>query len=391
MEAGTVQLPTGSLSYQGSASNSAPLTDLCEIGARRNPKRGFVFVSKVLGKHWPSRPSQMLAVHHQLARQIPTEGEAPVLFVGMAETATGLGHAVFEAFLEQNPGRTALFLQTTRYPLQGAARIDFQEEHSHATQQFLYLPPLAAHQDLLSRVGTAVLVDDEATSGKTFVNLSAALCGFCPSLHTVVPLVLTDFTEWTLPVKLKSVPGIQHVIPVSLWRGTYDFTRDTGVMMYTVPAAFAQVGCRRNHISEYTGRLGLDSPIAIPFSMIEHCASFIDRPRVLVVGTGECMHPAFRLALALETRAFDVRVQSTTRSPLMQAGAIADVTHVSDPYGEGIPNYLYNLSMSSGARVVVVHETRERAHVDELIRQLDAIEFDLAGQRVESSPKQVHQ
>lgn len=386
MDTATVHLPTGVLSYQGAVSNTAPLTELCDFGARRNPKRGFVFVSKVLGKHWPSRPWQMLAIHRELARQIPVTSEASILFVGMAETATGLGHAVFEAFLDRSPRAPALFLQTTRYPLDGAPPIEFQEEHSHATQQYLYIPQAAKHRETLARAATAVLIDDEATSGKTFVNLAFALRKVCPVLRSIVPLVMTDFTQGSLPAKLMAVRGIEQVHPVSLWCGAYEFARDPNVQVDAGAAAFAPVGCRREHISAYTGRLGLDRSITLPTSMIDRCASLIDRPHVLVVGTGECMHPSFRLALALEARGFDVRVQSTTRSPLMQAGAIVDVTQVVDPYGEGIPNYLYNASMSEGARMVIVHETREQARVKELVAQLDAVEFNLADHRVKASP-----
>ncbi len=34
-----------------------PLTDLFDIAERRNPKRAFLFVSKVLGRHIPVSPS----------------------------------------------------------------------------------------------------------------------------------------------------------------------------------------------------------------------------------------------------------------------------------------------------------------------------------------------
>jgi len=52
VEHGVARLPTGSLEFIGDPANEFPLTDLCGFGARRNPKRGFVLVSKVLGKHW---------------------------------------------------------------------------------------------------------------------------------------------------------------------------------------------------------------------------------------------------------------------------------------------------------------------------------------------------
>ena len=46
-----------------------PLTDLFDIAERRNPKRAFLFVSKVLGRHIPVSPQVMRNVYTQLAEQ----------------------------------------------------------------------------------------------------------------------------------------------------------------------------------------------------------------------------------------------------------------------------------------------------------------------------------
>ena len=40
-----------------------PLTDLFDIAERRNPKRAFLFVSKVLGRHIPVSPQVMRNVY----------------------------------------------------------------------------------------------------------------------------------------------------------------------------------------------------------------------------------------------------------------------------------------------------------------------------------------
>jgi hypothetical protein len=386
LEAESIRLPTGILEYQGNPLNTRPLTALCTFGARHNPKRGFVFISKVLGKHWPAAPSAMKTLHRELAGRIPRHHKGPVLFVAMAETATGLGHGVFEAFVAEAGLGSALFLQTTRYPLSGATPIVFQEEHSHATKQFLYRPEDPSHQALVARATSAVLVDDEATSGKTFLNLVVALRAAYPALEAVYPLMLTDFTRRELDSRLRTIPGVAEARSISLWEGSYRFSRDPTFNPEPAKPAFASVACRRPHITPFTGRLGLTAPIEIPDLLVEECQAYLDRRDVLVVGTGECMHPAFRLALSLEAREHSVHVQSTTRSPLMHGESIHDVRDVVDPYGEGIPNFLYNTSLSSGARIVVVHETRERERVRELVAQLDAIEVSLSDLRVSPPP-----
>jgi len=54
-----------------------------------------LFVSKVLGKHWPVRPTVMREIHARLATQIANL-PGPLLVIGMAETATALGRGVAE-------------------------------------------------------------------------------------------------------------------------------------------------------------------------------------------------------------------------------------------------------------------------------------------------------
>lgn len=61
---------------------------------RRNPKRAFLFVSRVLGKHIPVKPSVMEFTYESLAAKIPADLPGPVLVIGMAETAVGLGAGV---------------------------------------------------------------------------------------------------------------------------------------------------------------------------------------------------------------------------------------------------------------------------------------------------------
>ena len=47
--------------------------------------------------------------------------------------------------------------------------------------------------------------------------------------------------------------------------------------------------------------------------------------------------------LLYTSRGHDVRFQSTTRSPILVGDAIASRREFVDNYGDGIPNYLYNL------------------------------------------------
>ena len=142
-----IELPTGTLELTIEHSEF-PLDELLGFAARANARRGFLFLSKVLGKHWPVAPSMMKQIHASLAAGVP-DPHGPVVFIAMAETAIGLGQGVFEAWLEANPGREALFLHTTRYRVGDGPIIEFEEAHSHAPRQFLHLPPDQARKALL--------------------------------------------------------------------------------------------------------------------------------------------------------------------------------------------------------------------------------------------------
>ena len=92
MERITTLYPAGTLILDVNSGLSKPV-NLIGFAARVNAKRAFLFMSKVLGKHYPARPSRMHEVHQQLAQQL-NDLKGPVVFIGMAETATGLGQGV---------------------------------------------------------------------------------------------------------------------------------------------------------------------------------------------------------------------------------------------------------------------------------------------------------
>jgi hypothetical protein len=79
--------------------------------------------------------------------------------------------------------------------------------------------------------------------------------------------------------------------------------------------------------------------------------------RLLVLGTGEFAYPPFLLAEELERHGLDVRYQSTTRSPIIEGGAIGCSLAFADNYGDGIPNFLYNARREDYDRILVCHET----------------------------------
>jgi len=167
-----VQLSRGTLNVSVEQASIAP-EQLFDFAERRNPKRAFLFVSKVLGRHIPVKPSIMAKSFSQLAAKIPDNLPEPVLVIGMAETAVGLGAGVHRALQSRYP--QAMYWMSTRHSLGTPLFARFEEEHSHASSHLLHWPVDEALKQQLLASKTLIIVDDEASTGKTFINLAQAL------------------------------------------------------------------------------------------------------------------------------------------------------------------------------------------------------------------------
>lgn len=109
----SANLKRGRLEVEVNASTFEPQA-LFRFAERRNPKRAFLFVSCVLGRHIPARPSRMAECFDALAAQIPADLPGPVLVIGMAETAVGLGAGVHRALARTR--HDSVYLCSTRHP-----------------------------------------------------------------------------------------------------------------------------------------------------------------------------------------------------------------------------------------------------------------------------------
>lgn len=351
-----VDLPTGTLRVEVREARW-PLDALCDFAARRNPRRGFLFVSKVLGRHLPVRPSAMRAAQRALAALVPPDLPGPVLFVGLAETAIALGAGVWESWREATGRRDCAYQHSTRYRLDRPLAATFEEPHSHASRHLLYTPEDPALAALVAAPGTVVLVDDEASTGTTFVNLARCF----PGARRFVCAMLTDWSGGA--AFAAAMPAPTEV--VSLLAGSYEFTSN-GV----VPAMPGVVGpdVPRDALFEHPGaRLGLARPWAP-----EALPPLRPGERILVLGTGEFVYPPYRLAEALEAAGAEVFVQATTRSPILPGLAVGHTLCFHDHAGEGIPNFLYNVRPGQYDRVLLCHETPAALLDPALLEALDA-------------------
>ena len=358
----TIKLDTGTLQLDLEPGR-IPLKRLLGFAARVSSKRKFLLVSKVLGKHYPVSPKTMSWSYRALARAVLKNGAGQSsLWIGMAETATGLGYGVFESACHGGL-QNALFLQTTRYHLSGIERLEFEEAHSHATDFFLYYPVKPDYRKQFLNADTLVLIDDEISTGKTFLRLIKAYQGVNLRLRKVFIVSLVNFAHPDDRAALETQAGVA-VEWVCLRQGLLHFEDSQNAAIDQISVNVSGNGACKKHLLAWPGRLGMDAPVRLEKDVLEQlirCGfnreSGGDLRPILVLGTGECNAPAYLLGRALEQEGLKVRVQSTTRSPIHQGNDIALVCRFEDNYEDGIPNFIYNLNPDDYREIILCHET----------------------------------
>ncbi len=382
-----------------------PVDTLFSMAARKNKKRGFLFVSKILGKHIPVVPAISLLggaalavrymeeryerehpIKYQLIESLITQqnaketwvtiSEHPYLLpdktvvIGFAETATALGHALFDCF------RNAEYVHTTREQILDIdSTIRFEEEHSHATSQRFYADPSSLKNDY-----PIMLVDDEITTGKTALNIIDSLQKQFPRKeYTLVSLL--DWRseedkqkfkekERELGISIRTVALISGSImvkgePVEL-EGAYEYKTGGEMIQPTVIKHLRNnvgIECpviRYSSIDstgevnttpylKWTGRFGLtdeakDDQNLYVRKIGETLGETRTGPNTLCLGTGEFMYIPMKIAFHMgEGTVF----QSTTRSPIHRLDrdgyAVRSGFSFPSPDDPSVTNYFYNI------------------------------------------------
>ncbi len=319
----------------------AGLAQSISLGLRRNPKRAQLLVSAVLGKHVPVRASLCLRAGAALADALRRTTAGPYDVLGFAETATGLGHQVAHGL------DAASYVHTTRRPHPDHPRLSFLEEHSHATDQALTPPPEGFSS------ATAVLVDDEMSTGRTALNAIAALAPSTGHTTWVLAALLdtrsAEDREWCL--KRAAELGVT-LLDAALLTGSVTLEPTSAAraaaLLDSPPVAsyevlpFTSVSLRTQG-KRTTARHGFTMADDAELRLLaREAAALIDLHDPLVIGDEELMY--FPQLLAHELG--DAQVCTTTRSPAFAIDAdgyplrsAVSFDSISEP---GRPAFSYN-------------------------------------------------
>lgn len=335
----TYRVATGDLTLEVERNDTGmPLDDVLDVAARANPRRGFLIVSKLIGRHLPTRPCVMLSTMRKLAGLLDADLPGPVVFLGMAETAVGLGQGVHEAWRDATGRDDAWFIQSTRQTHPDMpVWTRFEESHSHATSHLVHRPreitPFAGAR-------TLVIVDDECSTGRTFVAVEEAMREVMPGLRRVVDVAITDWAPETGRERVSLLSGAMTWSP----NGEVSSVPGESASAHgaTTPGAAA-------------GRTGYDAPPQVGNLSAAQmpCRS---AKRVTVIADGENAYAALRTAERLGSLGHDVALQSITRSPAHVGGALLSRALLTDAHGSGATCYSYNLQAHRPDAYVVVAE-----------------------------------
>ena len=405
----SITLPRGTLdlTYQTNSathnndlekSDSYQLEDLLGFAQRINPKRAFLFVSKVLGRHIPVAPNTMRHAFTDLASLVPSDLPEPILVIGMAETAVGLSAGVHQALQTRYPN--ALLLNSTRHAQHNDDNSEtllttFSEDHSHASQHLIYQSADKAIQAQLLASKTLIMVDDEASTGNTCVNVVTALRN--AGLDQLEQVHLTTLVDWSLnqnqaqvdvddniSARLPNIDFHRHHLLSGAWQWA-DAPNPEPITMPSVDTTEAGSQPLGN-----TGNWGrfptLDSTDGFgnylakfqsAFTRFSEQAPFDKKQlpeRILVLGSNEFVWLPFLLAEWLETQTQNATVNfsALTRSPIALGGAITTMLSFSDNYGLGMTNFAYNVEPSDWDVIVLCVETSADS-VDDMWKGLDNV------------------
>lgn len=341
-----------------------------------NPKRTYLLVNPLQGKHIPVSPGRALEMMCALGKAVKTAHGGRALVIGFAETATAIA-----ASAAMEIGGDCVYLQTTREADETVdSWVYFSEEHSHATEQKLCGDGLDRR---IRDCDYVLLVDDEISTGKTILNIVSAIRKACPAAEEkefVVASILNRVDEKMLPVfagqgisfiwllRLAAEDYEEKVRPFSVREACPPPTgkQEESAPMITVLSASVIPAHRGAGIRDY-----VESCRAAAEEILRK-TELTKEEDVLILGTEEFMFPALLLGRQLEESGVvrSVKFHATTRSPIgvgtEKDYPITNGVRLHSMYAAERVTYLYDLDRYDS--VIVFSDSPET--VFEAVRDL---------------------
>lgn len=370
-----------------------------------NPKRDFLFVNTVQGKHIPCSPDDTIKMCKELAKLInPAVKGEKLLVIGFCETATAIANIVAD-----NLNTNSYVIQTTREDIgeKGKQLLTFEEEHSHATTQRLMTYANSGctgtcgcggacgsnckckdTQSLDFNDYTYVLfIDDEISTGRTILNFINA---FRKTSSVELKFGVASICNWQSDENREkfNAEGIETFSLLSgklVGEDTKMFRHDSNIELNDSNDYF---NLDDSDYANMTPRISMEGVTGIRASskfagiklfeyerlghkakadMTDMYGIFRSFHRnictnIRVIGTEEFMYWPIKIAEMLEKNGFSVKVQNTTRSSIDSIkGSKLGITSkfiVPSVYDDNRVNYLYNLdTLNKGDYVLFITDT----------------------------------
>lgn len=359
-----------------------PVEDVVKIAKRHNnPKRDFLFVNTLLGKHIAVQGRDALMMHRALGDKVyelfKEKGweNKKVLLVGFAETATALAQNIMFyslKFKEKFPLNIVGYTQTTReeLPSNQYTNIAFEEEHSHATSQKLYFDKELDYDVVL-------FVEDEITTGNTILNFISQFEKHQSGKDYAVASILNWQND--KDAKTFSEKGVEVAFLVR------------GKMKTELPSFSIKEGKEYDLYQDevnYKANLSLRNNPRLPMT-VEEFSEYVtfgdnkdkefsklislkdSKKKTLIIGTEENMFVPIFFAIII-----DADVKATTRSPIessLENGyPISSRLKLNSAYESGRVTYLYDMDLGDYEQFVIFVEEESPVFENELTKFLSS-------------------
>jgi len=357
-----------------------PVEDVIKMAKRHNnPKRDFLFVNTLLGKHIAVQGRDALMMHRALGDKVyelfKEKGweNKKVLLVGFAETATALAQNIMFyslKFKEKFPLNIVGYTQTTReeLPSNQYTNIAFEEEHSHATSQKLYFDKELDYDVVL-------FVEDEITTGNTILNFISQFEKHQSGKDYAVASILNWQND--KDAKTFSEKGVEVAFLVR------------GKMKTELPSFSIKEGKEYDLYQDevnYKANLSLRNNPRLPMT-VEEFSEYVtfgdnkdkefsklislkdSKKKTLIIGTEENMFVPIFFAIII-----DADVKATTRSPIessLENGyPISSRLKLNSAYESGRVTYLYDMDLGDYEQFVIFVEEESPVFENELTKFL---------------------